>query len=194
MTHYPHVIELRGPWRYVVVAPPTAVSRDGGECGSVAAVSASASAATETATGHPPPERQATMPASWDSLLGPDFRGQVRLRRRFSRPGQLDPHERLWLIIVGDGVGRAYLDGALLGAIGGAGAASPLGRSQAFDITDAAHAAHGAGRKLELEIELERPPAESSRQTVPGGGPSGERRIVDVRLEVRLVEPGGAGP
>ncbi|MBL8829269.1 MAG: hypothetical protein JNM18_19960 [Planctomycetaceae bacterium] len=68
-----HTIRLRGPWEY------EPLSRGG--------------------LGDLPASGRAQMPCDWSSILGVDFRGRVYFRRRFNRPGQLDPHEQVWLVI-----------------------------------------------------------------------------------------------
>lgn len=68
-----HTIRLRGPWDY------EPLSRAG--------------------LGDLPVSGRAQMPCEWSSILGVDFIGRVCFRRRFNRPGQLDPHEHVWLVI-----------------------------------------------------------------------------------------------
>ena len=73
---YPHVIRLAGPWEYEVLradagAPPSSTSG------------------------------RMQLPTAWQALLGGDFRGLIRLRRRFNRPTNLDPQETVWVVIEG---------------------------------------------------------------------------------------------
>ncbi len=67
----PHVIRLRGPWEWEAVA------------GDV------------TAAG------RTQLPGAWSELVGDDFRGLVRYCRAFNRPTNLEPHERVWLVLAG---------------------------------------------------------------------------------------------
>ena len=45
-------------------------------------------------------EGTTAMPCDWHSLFGP-VAGTVAFRRRFHRPSNLEPHERVWLICTG---------------------------------------------------------------------------------------------
>jgi beta-galactosidase/beta-glucuronidase len=80
-----HVIRLRGPWEYVVLARfvPRGAASDG--------------AFDESREELPPPGR-VTMPTNWGATLGPDFRGRVEYRRRFGCPTGITPAERVWLV------------------------------------------------------------------------------------------------
>ena len=69
-----HVIRLRGPWQYEVL------QRLAGD-------------ASRAGTG-----RQ-QLPADWSDVLGPDFRGTVRYRRKFHQPTGLEPDQQVWLSI-----------------------------------------------------------------------------------------------
>ncbi len=66
-----HVIRLRGPWELV----------------------------TEAAASVEP--RRVQVPCNPGELLGADFAGQVRLIRPFNTPTNLDPHERVYLVLEG---------------------------------------------------------------------------------------------
>ena len=70
-----HRIRLLGPWEFVWEEP----------------------SGTET-----PPVTEGTtaMPCDWHSLFGP-VAGTATFRRRFHRPSNLEPHERVWLICTG---------------------------------------------------------------------------------------------
>jgi hypothetical protein len=97
---YPHRIRLRGPW----------------ECEPLARLAGQ----NLIAEGLPPPTRM-TMPARWRDAGLPDFRGRVRLRRRFGYPGRIDAHERVWLTCAGvDGTAEVRLNDAPLGCRQGA--------------------------------------------------------------------------
>jgi hypothetical protein len=71
---YPHVIRLAGPW----------------ECEVLRADSGGLTA---------PTAQRVQPPLDCGALFGSDFRGQVRFRRRFNRPTNLDPQEAVWLVI-----------------------------------------------------------------------------------------------
>ncbi len=49
--------------------------------------------------GEVPAARTVTIPSDWRAALGTDFSGRVLYQRRFGRPAQLDPHERVDLVI-----------------------------------------------------------------------------------------------
>jgi len=54
------------------------------------------------------------MPCDWHSLFGPVV-GPATFRRRFHRPSNLEPHERVWLICTGvRGRGSVSLNDELL--------------------------------------------------------------------------------
>jgi hypothetical protein len=80
---YPHLIRLRGPW----------------EC--------------EPLTGDPPPAaRRITLPCRWADGGLPGYAGQVRFRRRFGSPTNLDDTERVWLTFAGiEGSATVALNG-----------------------------------------------------------------------------------
>lgn len=109
-----HIIRLRGPWelepleRYVAGA--------GRRC--------------ETRREELPAACTQKMPADWAAVLGRDFFGLVRYTRNFNRPTNLEPHERVWLVVEPPrSHGRVFLDGELLGE---ARYGTPAAR---FDIT-----------------------------------------------------------
>jgi hypothetical protein len=68
-----HRMHLKGPWEFEPVAGD-----------------------------HPPPAGRVKLPQSWEDTWG-EFRGAIRYRRRFHRPTNLDPHERVWIVF--DGMG-----------------------------------------------------------------------------------------
>jgi hypothetical protein len=85
------------------------------------------------------------MPDTWASALGETFRGRVQLLRRFGRPGQLDRHESLWLVLRGIDPGAdVYLNDHHLGRTGG------YALEDAFNVT----ALLEPRNKLRLECEL----------------------------------------
>ena len=102
----PHVIRLCGPWDLQPL-----------ECfGAPAEL--------------PKPAR-VQAPCDWAELLGHDFLGRVRYTRKFNRPTNLDPHERVWLTFDGvDHRASVTLNGTRLGQLAG------CARSARFDVTD----------------------------------------------------------
>ncbi|HEX7447054.1 MAG TPA: hypothetical protein VF306_05890 [Pirellulales bacterium] len=115
---YPHVIRLRGPWQYTPLAA----------CGDRRL---------------PPPGR-IELPADWGATLGDDFRGRVRYERSFNSPTNLDPHERVWLVIDGaDPRADVYLNRQSLGTVEG------YALSAEWDISERI----GPRNTLSLEIE-----------------------------------------
>ncbi len=71
---YPHRIRLRGPWES---QPLSSISS-----GRLV-----------------PAPCRVVMPGRWTDQGLSGFAGRVRYRRRFGYPGQIDPHERVWLTI-----------------------------------------------------------------------------------------------
>jgi hypothetical protein len=45
--------------------------------------------------------RRLTLPCPWEQLAGAEFTGSVRLVRNFGYPGNVDPSERVWLMVEG---------------------------------------------------------------------------------------------
>ncbi|MEX2288556.1 MAG: NRDE family protein [Planctomycetaceae bacterium] len=99
-----HRMHLRGPWEVEWVSnaesPPPQPSPAGGEG-----------------------ERQATdsgrvkLPADWQSLFG-ERRGTVRFTRRFGKPTNLEPHEKVFIAFDGiGGVARVSVNGSHVGII-----------------------------------------------------------------------------
>ena len=148
---YPHAMRLAGPWEYEVL---------------------------RVDSGAPLlPAGRVKLPADWGETLGQDFRGLVRYVRRFNRPTNLDPHERVWLVIERvDARGRALLNNEPLGEI------PSCERSVEFDLTSRLQL-HNA---LVVEVEC---PAETAAHGLPRPGrehlPGGITG--DVRLEIRSV-------
>jgi hypothetical protein len=139
-----HTIRLRGPWKIEALAR---LSRD--EHGNVVEDTSDLPAATET-----------NVPSDWCTALGPDFRGRVRYVRRFGLPTNLDPDERV-LLVVGEIVENALieLNGASLGRQAqSAGEQSyevtPLlrPRNELMIVIEALQAAGGMRGEVKLEI------------------------------------------
>jgi hypothetical protein len=109
-----HTIRLRGPWQLhatkrFVLQPD----------GSYRAVEDDL-----------PPPAQAKMPADWSRMFGYDFLGVVRYSRNFNRPTNLDPHERVWLVVEPPrSCGQVRVNGREFGRVR---FSAPAGR---FDIT-----------------------------------------------------------
>jgi hypothetical protein len=102
-----HIIRLRGPWEYRVLA-------------------------VDTTTASPPDATQATlpagripMPADWGQPLGADFHGRVEYTRSFNRPTGLAAEQRVELVLAGlDAFGSATFNQQPLGEIPPGGAAA----------------------------------------------------------------------
>jgi len=96
----PYRIRLRGPWKYEWLEPKDR------------------------------PEGSGTvqMPARWEELFGKRA-GRVRFQRRFGRPTNLEPSERVFVVFEGvGGNATVWLNGQPLGQLKG-----PRG---AFDVTE----------------------------------------------------------
>jgi hypothetical protein len=124
-----HRIHLKGPWHYEWlggVQPPVP---------GLPAVPVGGTPVTRSSGRDParprrlPGEHRVHMPTTWQSLFG-DTAGTARFRRRFHRPTNLDPDERVFLVFDGIG-GRAEirLNGRQFSSIDAA--ACPAG----FDVT-----------------------------------------------------------
>ncbi len=122
----PHRMYLKGPWQYEWL------SREGSpksEAGSI----------DHTGTG------KVKMPASWQACFG-SVLGRVRFRRRFHRPSNLEPHERVFVVF--DGVGGAAdvkVNGAEMGSIFNA--SEPV----SFDVTNVLETSN----ELVVDIEFD---------------------------------------
>ncbi|HVC95444.1 MAG TPA: hypothetical protein VND64_17235 [Pirellulales bacterium] len=160
MPTYPHAIRLRGPWDYEILSLPSPGGRVQGR----------------DLTGDIAPAGRTTLPGDWGDILGRDFRGRVRYRRRFNRPSGLDSHERVWLVVEGaDARASVALNGRRLGDVHGYALLAD------FDVTEWVESRN----ELTLEVELQDMEPGRSGLWRPGrelkpGGPLGE-----VRLEVR---------
>ena len=98
----PHIIRLHGPWQY----EPLACTQwgPGGE--------------SVDLPGDLPPAGTIKIPADWGAALGHHFRGRVLYERRFGRPSNLDPHERIDLVLYRiQGTAIVTLNGSRLGEI-----------------------------------------------------------------------------
>jgi hypothetical protein len=97
---YPHRIRLRGPW----------------ECQPLARIPQHAEGCGEADTEPLPARCRMTMPCRWGDAGLEGFAGRVRFHRHFSRPGRIDPHERVWLTFAGvEGSAEISLNERLLG-------------------------------------------------------------------------------
>ncbi|HVU90348.1 MAG TPA: hypothetical protein VHD36_23665 [Pirellulales bacterium] len=157
---YPHVIRLRGPWECDRAIAQMALS-DG-------TLTESARDVSEFA--------RLKAPADWAETLGPEFRGRVSYTRRFNRPTNLEPHDRVWLMAEGvDARGNVTIDSRHLGAIDGYALAAE------WDVTHLLQ----ASSVLSVDIELpptgagQPPPVRPGRELLAGG------LIGEVRLEIR---------
>jgi hypothetical protein len=91
----PHVIRLRGPWKF------TPLSRTVGDLPL-------------------PAVGKVTMPCDWGDSLGRDFRGRVCYVRRFGRPEFMPAYEQLWLVFNGiRSAATVSLNGERLGEVRG---------------------------------------------------------------------------
>lgn len=64
-----------------------------------------------------PPAGTARLPASWQELFG-EFRGTVRFTRNFHQPTNLEPHERVWIVVEGvGGAASVVVNGEPLGDV-----------------------------------------------------------------------------
>ena len=172
---YPHVIRLRGPWE---CEPLTRV--DPASSSPLAPGGRGAGGEGEIPSGLPPPGR-VNPPADRRDSQGAGFRGLVRYRRRFNRPTNLDPTERVWLVIEqAIGRGQYSLNGQPLGTIGAD------ARSASSDITSLL-----ALRNV-LEIDFELPDRTAGHPLTPNPSPArgeGDNALPgDVRLEVRAAK------
>lgn len=157
---YPHAIRLRGPWQFEPLSRYVALSGD----------------QVDESRENLPERGRATVPGDWGAALGSDFQGRVRYSRVFHAPAQLDPHERLWLVVEGvDARGVASVNGVRLGKIEG------YALESCFDITSLISQSNEAAIEVELPVEAPSAgrPLRPGREHQPGGP------IREVRLEVR---------
>ena len=190
---YPHVIRLRGPWEYEPLArfstDGLSIDRPRAQATGESTPERAVVARGDQQTDLPAPGR-VQLPADWGDSLGRDFCGRVRYRRRFNRPTNLEPAERVWLVIDGvDARGDYTLNGHKLGSIDG------YALPAASDITHLLAPSNVLEIDVELAAPLCPPPAAGAEQPAAGsplpaaarpgraglaGGPIGE-----VWLEVR---------
>jgi beta-galactosidase/beta-glucuronidase len=150
-----HSIRLRGPWEYEPLSQEihlpdgkTAERREGLRSGG-----------------------RIHMPASWQEMVGIDFRGRVRCRRRFACPSGLEPHETVWLVVQGaEGDATVSLNSQPLGDIKG------CDRAQRYDVT------HLLKERNELVVEITGP-----RGDITGHDAKAARPLGEVRLEIHGV-------
>jgi hypothetical protein len=134
-----HRIRLRGPWRY----EPLAHARPDGALG----IGRSSESLPAAGT--------ARFPATWEELLG-EFRGRVSFRRRFHRPNNLEPDERVFVVLENVALtGAVSVNGQSLGAL------DPRTRGFSADVTDL------LSGNDELHIELEWTGETSEQAGVP---------------------------
>ncbi|HEY4309581.1 MAG TPA: hypothetical protein VGN12_09050 [Pirellulales bacterium] len=157
---YPHVIRLRCPW----------------ECRPLVRYTIAPDGAIVAQSDDLPAPARVNVPADWEATLGAGFRGRVRYTRRFNRPTNLDPHDRVWLVIEGaDALARYLLDETLLGELDG------YALPAESDITPLLKPSN----VLTVEVEL---PAgiDDARQVIRPGRESLAGGLVGaVRLEIR---------
>jgi len=154
-----HLIRLRGPWEYQVLArfgrdETENIRQDASEL----------------------PAGSVRMPSDWGETLGNDFRGRVRYRRRFNCPTGLDKGQVVYVCLAAvDCFGEVSLNGTTLGRVVGD---RP---NQRFHVTGLLQSAN------ELSVVVELPhddpnsdplPRPAGREDLPGG------LIGDVRLEI----------
>ena len=159
-----HVIRLRGPWRYEILAP----RGDGSDQSGRSHVSPVSDPEGGQHAGDDRQSGRTTFAANWREKLNVDGRARVRFRRSFHLPTGLDAGLAVWLVFDGVRVeAAARLNGVLLGDL-----AQP-GRRAEFDVTQLLDESN------ELVVDAELPPV-VAEQHGPDGGPMGE-----VRLEIR---------
>ena len=157
----PHVIRLRGPWRY---EPLARYVRDGAGKWSID-------------TAPLPPAGRVEMPADWSAALGADFRGRVRYVRSFGCPTNLAPGDVVSLSFAA-AVGQLSIaiNGHSLGQYGG----STLPVS--FDIT------RRLRDRNELVVEVEHPVLADETFASDDAQPGG--LVGEVRLQIDARSPG----
>lgn len=70
------------------------------------------------------------MPCDWESIFGPRA-GRATFSRRFHRPTNLDPHEKVFIVLTGvGGAGRLSLNGLAMGEFDG------KAKSAEVEVTD----------------------------------------------------------
>ena len=162
---YPHTIRLMGPW----------------QCEPLARFVRSDQGTVVEETSALPAACRVALPCDGITVLGEAFRGRVRYTRRFGRPGNLDPHESVFLVIESvDAHGEVRLNGQRLGEIRGGETRGDAPTTE-FDVTKSLH------ERNELVIELETPPDGDETGAAPetrGGQPS-VGLTGEIRREIR---------
>lgn len=137
-----HTIKLRGPWQIE---------------------------ALESTTGPLPPPTETTVPGDWGDALGNDFSGRARYTRRFGLPTNLEPNERVSLVIGRvDHSATIQLNGEALG-------------EQTWDDGEIKYeitALLKPRNELQVVVTLSADAVRPGREQQPGGLPG------DVRLEM----------
>jgi len=101
-TSTPHLIRLRGPWRYRLLT------------GSKPTCEGITESASELPTG------TVQLPSTWEEMPGVDVFDRVQLTRRFGRPANLGGEDVVYLVVrSGGGAITATLNGATLGELAG---------------------------------------------------------------------------
>lgn len=155
----PHVIRLRGPWQYTVVARSVLLP-DG--------------SSTEVETDLPPPGKL-DMPADWDQSPGRDFHGRVNYSRSFGAPTGLEAGDRVELVVERvNASGQVWFNGVPLGEI-------PAGANTSrFDVRRLLKP------RNQLVVQVCRPKQSPSDLALPqaesGDSPGG--LLGEVRLEI----------
>jgi hypothetical protein len=114
-----HTIKLRGPWQIE---------------------------ALESQSGSLPPPTETTIPGDWGNTRGQEGRGRVRYTRRFGLPTNLEPNERVSLVI-----GRVDFSAAILLNGQSLGKQTRDDGEQRYDVTSRLKP------RNELQIEMEMP-------------------------------------
>jgi hypothetical protein len=132
-------ILLRGPW----------------ECEPLARAERDGTGALVWTSDPLPAAGTVRLPASWQDLFG-EFRGRVRLRRRFHPPSNVEAGDRLAIVFDGArGTGPVALNGRGLGQLGSAGGIT------SFDVTGLLQ----VNNELAVELEF----TETGEESPPGG-------------------------
>jgi len=160
----PHVIRLRGRWKFVPLAR-TVLLADG---------------TTSVELGSLPPAGRVQLPANWDEVLGSDFLGRVRFSRHFHRPTGLTSRHWVYLVLEKfHEFGEVKLNGRLLGSL------EHTLAPHRFDIT----AQITQRNELAIEIELPRVTTDCTSQDLPAKRKTETVWIGDVSLEICEESP-----
>lgn len=132
-----HSIRLRGPWEFEVMG--RWVRGEGGEW--------------RLEREGLPAGGKVEMPGSFGAVLGEDFFGRVRLRRRFHAPTGLGEGSLVWLVVESvEGEAEVMVNGVAMGRIVGRSAAGEGGAVRTLD-READGALH-APYRLDVTAEL----------------------------------------